>query len=251
VTDPATGLNFLDEFQKHGGEAEQIAEGNYDVVVDTAKTQSSKDGSKPQVVLTFKIVDHPKFSGRKITNTFTFSSNSEMAKNIFFRQMAALGFAGEFWAANPTNPFPALVAVAPGRRAKIQVKNEEYQGQSRPRIKNVMPGSGGPAGSGLPPVPGGLAPPPPVAIPSVQQMMAPPAPVAPPVAIPAPPVAAPVPVAPPVVAPPAPAPVEVPVVAEVPVVQEQVPAPAPAAPVQEQTAPEPASAVPPAPEVPF
>ncbi len=273
MTQPDTGYNFGELYDKHGGEAEPLGEGVYEAVVVEAKTKSSSSGAKPQVVIQFKIVDHPKLSNRKLTNTFTVSTDSEAAMNIFFRQMAALGFGGEFWAANPTNPLPTLAAQVVGRRARIQVKMRPYQGVDRPNINNVMPsGGGGPAGlGGLAPVPGGLTPPPPLAAvppPSpMSQMVQPPAPVAPPVpAAPvpvAPPVAAPAPVAPPVAAPvPVTAsvpvtevPVEVPVAEPAPAVQEQTQAPAPAAPVVEQAPPAPlpegATTVPPAPAVPF
>ncbi len=239
MTQPDTGYNYGELFNKHGGEAEPLPEGTYEAVVTEAKTKSSASGGKPQVVIQFKIVDHPKFSNRKLTNTFTVSTDSEAAMNIFFRQMAALGFGGEFWAANPQNPLPTLAAQVVGRRARIQVKMRPYQGVDRPNVANVMQSGGGAAGlgGGLPPAPGGLTPPP--------LPVAPPMPVAPPVA--PPPVAA----TPPVVQ----TPVPPPVVEPAPVVQEQVPAPVPAAPVQEQAPPAPVpesvSTVPPAPAVPF
>ncbi len=228
MTDPQTGYNFGEMHKKHGQNSELLPEGVYDVEVEKATHKSSSDGSKPQLVVTFRIVDHPKASGRKVTNTFTFSTAKEQAIEIFFRHMAGLGFNGEFFAANPTNPFPVMAAQAPGRRARISVRHDTWQGTTRPKVNNVMPASGGAAGlgSGLPPAPGGGALPP---LPSVQQLMQPPAPVAPSAPEPAP------------------------------AVQEQAPAPAPAAPAVEQappapapeTAPVPAGAVPPAPAVPF
>ncbi len=247
MTDPQTGYNFGEMHQQHGQESELLPEGVYDVVVETAKHQSSKDGSKPQLVVQFRIVDHPKASGRKVTNTFTFSASKPEAISIFFRHMAGLGFNGEFFQQNPTNPFPVMAAQAVGRRARISVKHDTWQGVTRPKVGNVMP-SAGPAGAGggLPPAPGGGALPP--------LPVAPPTPVA--AAPVAPPVPAPAPVAPSAPVAPAPAPVaasapapEAP--APAPAVQEQAPAPAPAAPVAEQAAPVPAGAVPPAPAVPF
>jgi hypothetical protein len=99
---------------------------------------------------------------------------------MFFRHMAALGFGGDFFKANPVNPLPTVAAQAVGRRARVSVKHETWQNVERAKVGNVMPGSaGGGLPGGLPPAPGvggGLVPPPPVAqVPPVQTLMQQPA----------------------------------------------------------------------------
>lgn len=176
MTAPDTGLNFGQEYEKYGQDSEIVPEGVYDAVVDTAKAQSSKDGSKPQLVVRFKIVDHPSQSGRGVTNSFTVTSGNQGSMAVFFRHMAGMGFGGEFWAANPINPLPTVAAQAPGRRCRIQVYHDVYQSVERAKIRNVMAPKVG-AGTGLPPAPGmggpGAVPPPP---PIPQVPASPPAP---------------------------------------------------------------------------
>jgi hypothetical protein len=53
MTAPGTGENFGELHDRYGQESEILPEGVYDVVVEEAKAQSSKDGSKPQLVVRF------------------------------------------------------------------------------------------------------------------------------------------------------------------------------------------------------
>lgn len=210
---------------------------DYDVEIEKAEAKMSGKNNL-YFAVTAKIVNGPHMN-RKLWSNITVVHDNPVALGIFFRTMAALGIAKEYFAADPSDAQVADQLV--GRKARVQVGIKQYQGSDRNEIKNWHP---------MKETSGSPVPPPPAVVPAAQNPA--PTPAAPQVA-PAPAPAAPAAAT----APPAPAPVQTetapppPVQPEVPPVPETQPvaaAPAATPPLPPQAEPAPAAPAPPAPQ---
>lgn len=116
--------------------------GPAEAVVDRARGDKTKDGSKGKIAAMFKIDGGPN-DGRTIWNDFTISPESGTAMGFFQREMTAL--LGDSWVekygAIPVDALPGTLAEAiVGCRATITIIHEEYpkgSGNVRAKVKGV------------------------------------------------------------------------------------------------------------------
>ena len=169
MTTPST-VNWLDLMNNAGTGFEPLPAGPYDCEVAKAEATQSSSG-KHMWKVRFKVLAGPHANSTIFTNIVLSPDNSN-ALGFFFQHMGALGLSRDFFAQSPS---PDTVADAIlGRKARVTVKQKEYQGSIRNEVTGIAPLAGaapatGPAGSTP-------APPPPP----------PPAPATPPAAPPAP-----------------------------------------------------------------
>lgn len=184
-----------------------LPDADYNVKVEKANPKMAGSGNL-MFELTLVVTSGP-YAKRKLWTNVVVAPGNQVALNIFFRKMHAMGIAKEFFGANPSDSQVAEAMV--GREFRAQVGNKMYQGEKRNEVKGFAPVSAT-AAAGSPAVP----PPPSIPTPSTPGVpVTAGAGVAPAPAPPAPAAAA---------APPAPAPV---------------PESAPAAPIQPATPPVP------------
>lgn len=128
-----------DDLVNEAGEPEAPMEaGMYDVIVDEATYQLSKNGD-PQLKLVYQIEGGP-HNGRKIWDWATAASSSDFARKMFVQTVTSLLGADAKLNLDAVDS-EEVSAPFHGKRAKAQVKLEprEDTGELRPQISKIFP----------------------------------------------------------------------------------------------------------------
>ncbi|QEM41601.1 hypothetical protein SEA_FORZA_166 [Gordonia phage Forza] len=144
-----------------------IPEGDYDLKIESAEAKQTGN-QKTMFKLTSVITSGP-YAKRKIWANLVVSPENPVALNIFFRQMAAIGIAKEYFATNPSDSNVAEALV--GKEFRGQVVIKQWQGEDRNEIRNYSrlnrtetsstgpaPTAAQPSPTNAPPAPAGMAP---------------------------------------------------------------------------------------------
>lgn len=149
-----TSINFADLYDAaegaEGGFAEDVhaQPGKYVASVVFAKAGKSKDGTKENISIKFKVDTPGPEQGHVSWATQTLSTDKPAALGMWFKAFAALGLAREFWAGFGADLAGACAVAADtivGRQASITVEENTYNGNTSLRVKyiNELPGSAG------------------------------------------------------------------------------------------------------------
>lgn len=144
------------DLMKRAGNAsfEPLPPNDYEVEIEKAEAKTAQSSGKLMFVVTFKVTEGP-HANRKVFNNFVVSPESEGAMGYFFRHMKALGLNSDFFANQPTSETIANALV--GRRARVEVGQRVWNGETRNEVKNIKPSTASASGGTTPPPP----PPPP------------------------------------------------------------------------------------------
>jgi hypothetical protein len=138
-----------------GQAAQPLPVGSYTFVCVKAVSGKTSAGDKDAIKCTF-VVEGGARNGAPAWNQFTLTTDSEQSMALFFRQMAAMGLALDFFKTLP----PGSAGVAKVAEAMVQrrvvasIEHEPYNGEARARMTGFKPATGGAPG----PVPGGVVP---------------------------------------------------------------------------------------------
>lgn len=128
---------------------EALPVGDYDVEVEKADSVTSSNG-RPMVKVTFKVIVGP-HTNRKIINNYVLVVDNPTALAIFFRNMKVLGLGDEFFAAlGASGTLDPVAQALVGRRARLKLKQREWNGEMRNEVDQTMPYTGAPGGMGGP-----------------------------------------------------------------------------------------------------
>ena len=109
--------------------------GDYGVIVREAEAMTYRTGNRG-IKVKFAIESGPN-AGNIIFNNFVLTPDNPKALGFFFRNMRTFGMDADFFAKNP--PLEALAEFITGRRVVVNVKHEDYQGQTQLRVNAVKP----------------------------------------------------------------------------------------------------------------
>ena len=132
------GLGLDDLYEEHGKQAELLPDAEYDFVVMSATHKVSQNG-KDMFNCQCKVESGP-YTNKTVWHRFVISRESDIAMQIFFRQMKALGLDGTFWKRNPGAE--QVVAALSGQRFRGTTVVKEYQGNESNEIKAIRPPAG-------------------------------------------------------------------------------------------------------------
>lgn len=138
-----SGFSFSD-LQKVAKDAgfSLVPDGEYEAGIHAAVSKQTSNG-KDMLKLTWKIAQGP--TKGTVWSNMVISPESGAALSIFFRQMKALGLGDEYFAGNPSLEQVAKALV--GRRAKITVATQQWNGQDRNAVTGIAPSTGGSNGA--------------------------------------------------------------------------------------------------------
>lgn len=115
-------------------ETMSLVTGEFDVVLTDAEATETRNG-KPMIKVKMR-VEGDKHHGHTFFKNFTISQESKQAMQIFFREMANLGFTGEFFKEHPK--LEDLATQLEGKRARVRVEASTWQGVEREEVKAVL-----------------------------------------------------------------------------------------------------------------
>lgn len=145
-----------------GGAGEPVPEGPYRCEITKAEAKAASTG-KNMIVAGFKILDGP-YAGRPLYNNFVLSTGNPNALAWFFKNMASMGLAKDFFAMNPS--LESVAAQLIGKRAILSVGVKTYNNELRNDVKGMSADASAPAPAAPaaevvapPAVPNGSAPP--------------------------------------------------------------------------------------------
>lgn len=163
--------DLLKQAEASGYTFSALPANEYDTKIASAEVRQTGTG-KNKIVVRFQVTSGP-FSGRTVFNDFVLSPGNPNAMVIFFRQMAAMGLDGSYFAQNP--PLSKVAADLNGREQRLRLGIRNWQGVDRNSVLQIMAPAGG--GNGVPggPVVTGTVLPPPV-LPQAHAEAAPPGP---------------------------------------------------------------------------
>lgn len=133
-----TTVDWASLMQQAQTAAAALPVGDYNMLVANCTATSSKNG-KPMFKAKLQVEDGP-HAGRSMTNNFNLTLDNPVALRIFFRQMNSFGLDSNFFAQNPT--YEQIAAMLVGRRARISVTIEKWQGEDQNRISAIGPALG-------------------------------------------------------------------------------------------------------------
>lgn len=126
---------------------EALPVGSYDVEVEKADSVTSSNG-RPMIKVQFKVIVGP-HTNRKIINNYVLVVDNPTALAIFFRNMKALGLTDEFFASlGASGTLDPVAQSLVGRRARLKLKQREWNGEMRNEVEQTMPFTGAPGGMG-------------------------------------------------------------------------------------------------------
>lgn len=145
-----TTVNFTQVLQDaKSASFEALPVGDYDVEVDKAESVTSSNG-RPMIKVTFKVIVGP-HTNRKIINNFVLVVDNPTALAIFFRNMKAMGLDDSFFASlGASGTLDPVANALVGRRARLKLKQREWNGEMRNDVDGVLPYTGAPGGMGGP-----------------------------------------------------------------------------------------------------
>ena len=145
-----------------------LPEADYDLRIIESKAVNTAKTGKTMFKITTEVTSGP-YAKRRIWHNLVVSPENPIALNIFFRQMAAIGIAKEYFATNPSDHNVAAELVGKEFRAQVIIK--QYQGDDRNEIKQISrlsrtetstagppPAPAAPSPASAPPAPTGVAP---------------------------------------------------------------------------------------------
>ena len=114
--------------------------GKYRVIVTKAEAVKASTGAD-MIKATFEVMEG-QFKGRNLFNNFVLSTEKPFALAMFFKNLAAFGLDGNFFAQNPGN-LDAVAANLVNKQAVVGVKIEPFQGLDRNQVESCEPVTGG------------------------------------------------------------------------------------------------------------
>ena len=154
-------ISWAELIQGSADALKPVPDGDYPFIVDDATSKQASTGA-PMIVAKLKIRDGA-HAGRKISQNFVLSVESQMALAIFFRNMANMGLDANYWAQLPPG-MPGLELAAKaliGRTGRMTLSHRTWQGVDRNEVKNILPDL-----PGVGPVAPGTVTGPPIPVPS-------------------------------------------------------------------------------------
>lgn len=142
------GLNFGDLYK----EATTILTGTFDIVFISASAAQTST-NKPMLKYKAQTEGGP-HHGHVFYGNITISAENQAALRIFFSQMEAIGFNGQFMSQLPKGPagLEAIAQAMVGRRATFEVESRQWQGVDRESVSSIKPSRLGGPGAGGPPM---------------------------------------------------------------------------------------------------
>jgi hypothetical protein len=129
---------------------------DYEAVIDNSEYGRTKDGTKGQWSVKFKITEAGPYQGHTISNNFSISpqkndgTDNSQGLGILFRHLRAMGVPTPpeqpFWAVWPKpqyNTEAEAAKVMVGRAVIITVADDTYNGSTRSRVRDVRPAGPG------------------------------------------------------------------------------------------------------------
>lgn len=112
---------------------EPVPAGVYDARVDASQAEVKKSqNGNDYVTLTYVIENHPEYAGRKVFENYT------LTKKSLWKLGRALKALGVISGTNIAKVILDFSKDVHGKRCRIKVSQEEYNGRTRNRVDEVM-----------------------------------------------------------------------------------------------------------------
>lgn len=122
---------------------ELVPKGIYEAEIDTWDFGMSQSSGAPMFTGVFRL-DHPDFSKVKLYSYFSFSK-----KALPFTKASLNRFAKDVFGSGQFDPQKiADSGVMLGKKVRVKIGHEEFEGEKRARIQNVLPAGEGNGASG-------------------------------------------------------------------------------------------------------
>lgn len=109
-------------------------EGNFVAIIEEAENAVSKNGGNPMIVLKLRISEGPHANKRPKK---TYMVKSAKAAGMFLGHAKAVGISADtLKKLRPT--MAQIAAVLPGKRVSIEIKHEEYRGETQAVVNFAM-----------------------------------------------------------------------------------------------------------------